>query len=195
MAMAASPDDTDEDIRVCLNQGRYSEAFELVLARYRNKIIRLAYSVLRDLALAEDTAQDVCVRIWHALPAYRGESSVSTWVYAITRNTSLTAIARLKRNSTRAPLSSDDPDLRRIAANIPAPPLRKHSGPDLSGVLLQLPDKHRQAVILFYMEERSYVEVATMMGLPVGTVKTYLHRARKALAGAILRDKVERTKS
>jgi DNA-directed RNA polymerase specialized sigma24 family protein len=45
------------------------------------------------------------------------------------------------------------------------------------------------------MEERSYVEVATMMGLPVGTVKTYLHRARKALASAIVRDKVERTKS
>jgi len=191
--MAESSENNDEDIQIRLNERRYDDAFELLLTRYRNKIIRLAYSMLGNAVLAEDTAQDVCVRIWRALPTYRGESSVSTWVYAITRNTSLTALAVMIRTSNRVPLSSDDPDLRRIAENIPAPAAKEYSGPDLTRVLQQLPDKHRQAVVLFYMEERSYGDVAAMMDLPVGTVKTYLHRARKALAGALLEDKLKRT--
>jgi RNA polymerase sigma-70 factor (ECF subfamily) len=127
---------------------------------------------------AEDAAQDVCVRIWRALPAYRGESSVSTWVYAITRNTCLTAIAAMKRTSDRNPPSGDDRNLQQFAENIPAPEPKAHSGPDLSHAMQQLPENYRQAVMLFYMEERSYVEVAAMMALPIGTVRTYLHRAK-----------------
>ncbi|HLQ77073.1 MAG TPA: sigma-70 family RNA polymerase sigma factor [Terriglobia bacterium] len=188
--MAESAENDDDEIQICLKQKRYSDAFELLLSRYRNKMIRLAYSMLGDLALAEDTAQDAGVRIWRALPAYRGESSISTWVYAITRNTSLSALASMKRRSTRVPRSSDDPELRRITENIPVQ--EEHSGPDLSGVLQQLPDNHRQAVMLFYMEDKSYGEVAAMMDLPIGTVRTYLHRAKKALAAGLLEDKLRR---
>jgi len=186
--MADSAEKNDDDIQICLKQKHYSDAFELLLSRYRNKMIRLAYSMLGDLALAEDTAQDAGVRIWRALPAYRGESSISTWVYAITRNTSLSALASMKRRSTRVPRSSDDPELRRIAENIPV--REEHSGLDLSGVLQQIPDNHRQAVMLFYMEDKSYGEVAAMMGLPIGTVRTYLHRAKRALAQALLEEKL-----
>ena len=188
--MADSAEKNDDDIQICLKQKHYSDAFELLLSRYRNKMIRLAYSMLGDLALAEDTAQDAGVRIWRALPAYRGESSISTWVYAITRNTSLSALATMKRRSTRAPRSSGDPEMHRIAENIPVQ--EDHSGPDLSGVLQQLPDNHRQAVMLFYMEDKSYGEVAAMMGLPIGTVRTYLHRAKRALAAALLEEKLKR---
>lgn len=188
--MAESAEKDDDDIQICLKQKRYSDAFELLLSRYRNKMIRLAYSILGDLALAEDTAQDAGVRIWRALPAYRGESSISTWVYAITRNTSLSSLASMKRRSTRLPRSSDDPELRRIAESIPVQ--EDHSGPDLSGVLRQLPDNHRQAVMLFYMEDKSYGEVAAMMDLPIGTVRTYLHRAKKTLAAALLEKKLRR---
>jgi RNA polymerase sigma-70 factor (ECF subfamily) len=181
--MAVPPENIEEEIRGRLNERRYDEAFDLVLARYRNKIMRLAFSIVGNLAGAEDAAQDACVRIWRALPSYRGDSSVSTWVYAITRNTCLTAV---KRASTRESISSDDPVFRHAASSISAPASKESAMPNLLRVLQQLPEKHRQAVRLFYMEEKSYGEVATMMDLPIGTVKTYLHRARKALAGALL---------
>jgi len=61
---------------------------------------------------------------------------------------------------------------------------------DLPLLLAQLPEKYRQVVVLFYMEERSYEEVARMLDLPMGTVKTYLHRARKELAVAVMRDRI-----
>ena len=193
--MAEDSENSDDDVRIRLKQGLYDDAFELLLERYRNKIMRLAYSMLGDSSQAEDAAQDVCVRIWRALPAYRGESSVSTWVYAITRNTCLTEIAAMKRTSDRTPLSGDDPNLRQFAENIPAPEPNAHSGPDLSYAMQQLPEKYRQAVMLFYMEEKSYVEVAAMMALPIGTVRTYLHRAKKALAVSLMTEKTGRNPS
>jgi len=187
--MAEAPENSDEDIRIRLNQGLYEAAFELLLQRYQNKIMRLAYSMIGNSSQAEDAAQDVCVRIWRALPAFRGESSISTWVYAITRNTCLTAIAAMKRTSERSPLSSGDPNLQQLAENVPAPEPKANSGPDLSYAMQQLPENYRHAVKLFYMEEKSYVEVAAMMALPIGTVRTYLHRAKKALAVALMTEK------
>jgi RNA polymerase sigma-70 factor (ECF subfamily) len=193
--MAEAPDISDDDIRIRLSQGLYEDAFELLLERYRNKIMRLAYSMIGNSAQAEDAAQDVCVRIWRALPGYRGDSSVSTWVYAITRNTCLTAIAAMKRTSVLNSLAGDDPNLQQLAENIPAPEPKEQSGPDLSHAMQQLPENYRQAVMLFYMEEKSYVEVAAMMELPIGTVRTYLHRAKKALSVALMNEKAGRNPS
>src|SRR3954466_13532852 len=112
--MAEAPENSDEDIRIRLHQGLYEAAFELLLERYRNKIMRLAYSIIGNSSQAEDAAQDVCVRIWRALPSYRGDSSISTWVYTITRNTCLTAVAAIRRNSARTTLSGDDPNLQQL---------------------------------------------------------------------------------
>src|ERR1041385_8452755 len=82
----------EQEIRACLDQKRYREAFDLLLAEYRNKVFRLCSSMLGDSTQAEDLAQDVFMRIWKALAGFRGQSSLSTWIYAITRNTCLTAI-------------------------------------------------------------------------------------------------------
>ncbi len=78
----------DEEIRTHIDAKRYTEAFELVLAQYQNKVFRLACSILGNQSVAEETAQEIFVRIWRALPGYRGLASISTWVYAIARNTS-----------------------------------------------------------------------------------------------------------
>ena len=79
----------DEEIRTHIDAKRYTEAFELVMAQYQNKVFRLACSILGNQSVAEETAQEIFVRIWRALPGYRGMASISTWVYAIARNTSL----------------------------------------------------------------------------------------------------------
>jgi RNA polymerase sigma-70 factor (ECF subfamily) len=175
----------DQEIRACLNEKRYVPAFDLIVKNFSGKVMRLAYSILGNRALAEDLTQDVFVRIWRALPAYRGQSSVSTWIYSITRNTCLTALKRARANNA---ISLDEP-LIRAEAESEAFLSRESSFIDLPSLLLKVPEKHRQVVMLFYMEEKSHEEVARQLDLPIGTVKTYLYRARKTLMSLLLQEK------
>jgi RNA polymerase sigma-70 factor (ECF subfamily) len=178
----------EQEIRACLDQKRYQEAFDRLLPEFQNKVFRLAYSMLGDAALAEDMAQEVFIRIWKALPAFRGQSALSTWIYAITRNTCLTA---LKKGAAMKESSLEEPNVARAAKEAGVPPAR-HAEIDVLRFLDQLPERHRQVLRLYYMEERSYEEVARLLEWPMGTVKAYLHRARKELAEAVARSKMER---
>ena len=174
-----SPNTSDAEIRKHLNAGRYAEAFELVVSAYQHKVFRLAFSILGNVALAEETAQEVFLRVWRALPAYRGQSSVSTWIFSIARNSALTA---WNNAAERRSISLDETAGRMAAEARNAAWRRPTGGPDVARLVAQLPEKYRRVIALFYMEEKSYEEVARLLGLPMGTVKTYLHRARKELA-------------
>lgn len=171
----------DEDIRERLKGQRYAEAFELVLDRYQDKVFRLAFSMMRNETQAQDATQDVFVRIWKGLPGYNAGAALSTWVYTITRNTCLT---ELKKRSTRPTVSLQEPDLEAVADRIPAlqsadpEPGREM---DVAAMLSELPENYRRVITLFYLEQKSYAEVAAMLGLPLGTVKTLLFRAKKEL--------------
>ena len=176
----------EQEIRACLDQKRYREAFDLLLAEYRNRVFRLCSSMLGDRAQAEDIAQDVFMRIWKALAGFRGQSSLSTWIYAITRNTCLTAI---KSAAARKEVPLEEAGVERAATTEEAAISR--TGVDLEALVAQLPEKHRQVLRLYYMEEKSYDEVARLLDLPMGSVKTYLHRARKQLAEAVARSRME----
>ena len=178
----------EQEIRACLDQKRYREAFDQLLPEFQNKVFRLAYAMLGDAALAEDMAQDVFIRIWKALPGFRGQSALSTWIYAITRNTCLTT---LKKGAMKRESSLEEPNVARAAEEAGVPPAR-HAEIDVLRFLDQLPERHRQVLRLYYMEERSYEEVACLLEWPMGTVKTYLHRARKELAEAVARSKMEK---
>lgn len=171
----------DNDIRQHLDARRDAAAFELVVERYRDKVFRLAYSMMRNETQAEDVAQDVFVKIWKALPAYDGSASLSTWIYTITRNTTLT---ELKKRTTRPTVSLQEPELEAGADSIPA--LQIHDAGagaemDVEILLERLPEKYRQVITLFYLEQKAYEEVATLLGIPLGTVKTLLFRAKKEL--------------
>jgi RNA polymerase sigma-70 factor, ECF subfamily len=180
----------EQEIRACLDQKRYREAFALLLPEYQNKVFRLAYGMLGDAALAEDTAQEVFIRIWKALEGYRGQSSLATWIYAITRNTCLTS---LKKGASRKEVSMEEPGVESVVERLSVPPAaEKHAGIDVSALVAQLPEKHRQVLRLYYMEEKSYQEVSRLLDMPMGTVKVYLHRGRKELAEALARSKMEK---
>ena len=71
-----------------------AEEFDQIVRDYQDKIFRLAFSMLGDRAAAEESAQEALLRIWRGLPGFRGASSLSTWIYTITRNTCLTALSR-----------------------------------------------------------------------------------------------------
>jgi RNA polymerase sigma-70 factor (ECF subfamily) len=150
-----------------------SQAFERLLDEYRDKVFRLACSILHDEASAEDATQDIFLRIWKALPGFRRESSLSTWIYAIARNVCLT---RRRMASAHRTFTLDEAR----ANEIPARPAA--SDADLRTLIGQLPTRYRDVLMLFYLEDRSYQQVALALDLPMGTVKTNLHRAKKELA-------------
>jgi len=164
------------------------EEFERIVREYQDRIFRLAVSILGDRAAAEEAAQDALLRIWKGLPRFRGESSLSTWIYTIARNACLTALARAGPRTE----SLDEPAGRRQADRHSGAAPETPLATDAEALIGTLPAKYRQVVTLFYMQEKSYDEVASMLGLPVGTVKTYLFRARKSLAEELARERVRK---
>jgi RNA polymerase sigma-70 factor (ECF subfamily) len=168
----------DQDIVEMLRGGALEAAFERLVDRYERKVYRLCCSLLRDTDQAQDAAQESLVRVWRALAKYDQRASLSTWIYTITRNRCLTAIER------RRDLDSlSDPAVEHAAELSQA--VDPESEQDHLAVLRELvealPERFRRVLTLFYYEERSVAEVAQMLGLPEGTVKTNLHRARAAL--------------
>jgi len=162
------------------------ETFERIALEYQDKIFRLSFSYLRDRADAEEAAQDVLLRVWKGLSSFRSESSLSTWIYAVTRNTCLTA---LRRRSLKC-VSLEEPEAYRQTERRALDQWLMPEKPRAADLLNRLPAKYRQAVALFYMQEKSYDEVARMLDIPVGTVRTYLFRARKSLAEELVRERV-----
>lgn len=170
----------DEAIIQLVRAGRAQEAFARLVAAYRRRVFGLAFSILRDRAAAEDLAQEVFVKLWQALPRYDGRAKLSTWIYAITRNASVSAL-----RSRRRTLSMSDRAVRDEAEGVATAAGPAPGDEGLRRAIEALPEKQRRAVTLYYLDERTVEEVAEMMGLPANTVKTHLHRARAQLAVAL----------
>ncbi len=170
----------DDAIIQLVQAGRGQAACERLVRDYRRRVFGLAYGILRDRDAAEDLAQEVFVKLWKALPRYDGRAQLSTWIYAITRNAAVSAL-----RARRRPLSLSDPLVQVEAENIAAHSTDATDDATLRRRIEALPDKQRQAVTLYYMDERPVDEVAAMMGIPVNTAKTHLHRARASLAAAL----------
>ena len=169
----------DADLAALVQAGRLHTAFEGIMARYESKVFHLCMALLRNTHAAEDVAQESFLRIWRALESYNSETaSLSTWIYAITRNRCLTELAR--RPHPMQVSEDGETDEHQAAVAAPSPPDARALGV-LRGLVELLPASLRTSLMLYYFEERSVEEVASMLGIPQGTVKTHLHRARIAL--------------
>ena len=176
-AAVSEATERDRDIVELLRTGGRDRAFEELLRRYEGKVYRLCCALLRDRAQAEDAAQESLVRVWRALDRYDGRASLSSWIYAISRNRCLTALEK------RRPLDSLDELSEAAELELPATGEPGDGRAEqLLGLVELLPERLRRALVLYYYEERSVSEVALMLGCPAGTVKTALFRARAALA-------------
>jgi RNA polymerase sigma-70 factor, ECF subfamily len=168
----------DQDIVELLHGGALEAAFERLVDRYERKVYRLCCSLLRNTDQAEDAAQESLVRVWKALAKYDQRASLSTWIYTITRNRCLTAIERRRDLDS---LSDPEVEHEAEAAQAVGPETEQDHLTMLRELVEALPERFRRVLTLFYYEDRSVAEVAQMLGLPEGTVKTNLHRARAAL--------------
>lgn len=183
----------ESDIQRELRAGQYSAAFALLLERCKERVFRLAWSILRNETQAEDAAQDVFVKIWKGLPAYQGGASLSTWIFAITRNTCLSELTRRGRHPT---VSLQEPAMEAASDSIPA--LRSADPEpgaemDVKILLAQLPEKYRQVITLFYLEQKAYEEVAGMLASPWGRSR-HLFSARKKNCCESMRERRERSR-
>ena len=161
------------EVEELIRARRYDEALERMLQDYQGKVFRMALTILRDTGRAEEVTQDVFLKLWRALPAYDGRAAVGTWLYTIARNTCLTAVRAAGYRRT-SPL--DD-------VTEPGAPTATALKVSVDQCLSRLPEIQRQVITLFYLQDRNVSEVAAMLDLPEGTVKSHLHRARRALAG------------
>jgi RNA polymerase sigma-70 factor (ECF subfamily) len=162
----------DEDVQHLLQKRRYKEALEQLLNTYETRVFRMALTFLKDPARAEDVTQEIFLKLWQALPDYDGRASPGTWLYAIARNTCLSAS---RSDSYRKTLPLD-------ASSEPAAPAPAViADMELAQCIDRLPEVQRTVITLFYLQEKRVDEVARMLGMPEGTVKSHLHRARLAL--------------
>ncbi|HWJ07654.1 MAG TPA: sigma-70 family RNA polymerase sigma factor [Steroidobacteraceae bacterium] len=172
-----------------LAAGRHARAFDLIVPEYKDRVFRLAWTMLKNRAAAEDATQETLVRVWKALPGFDGRAQLGTWIYAITRNTCL-----MELRKRRPTVSFDDPDsheAQAAAASVATGPASDPERDNLLRLVETLPANQQEAVRLFYLEERSYEAVAEVLGMPLGTVKNLLFRARKRLAELARPDEVE----
>lgn len=177
----------DADLLVALRAGDRRTVLEGLMERYRQKVMHLAVSIVRDTALAEDLSQTTFVKVWQALPKFDGRAALSTWLYTIARNTCLTAVERERRlvpleDFQEAADDDGDPLLFGREAAGPETAGQAAAEYDVSKLLEKLPEPYRRVVVLFYLEDRSCEEVGELLSMPTGTVKALLHRGRKKLA-------------
>jgi RNA polymerase sigma-70 factor (ECF subfamily) len=181
---------TDEELIARVLTGDRG-SYDVLVARHADLVYTIVLRILWNEDDADDVAQETFVRAYRALPRFRGDSKFSSWLYRIAVNRALTHLKRRKRRS------AGDAEVADAADGIPgSEPVLGRSEEDPERQVLaaeeramvreavaKLPPRYRAVITLFYLEERSYKEVAGVLGVPVGTLKTHLHRAR-----ALLRD-------
>ena len=160
-----------------------TEAFRALVDLHRDRAYGLALRIVRVPVDAEEVAQDAFVRVWRALPRFRGESTFATWLYRIVLRLAVDRAARLRRRRAVEGRPGEDAAVSEPAATGPATELGE-IGERLERLIAGLTEAQRAVVTLYYYRDQSVEEVARLLGSPENTVKTHLSRARAALRAA-----------
>jgi RNA polymerase sigma-70 factor, ECF subfamily len=155
------------------------DAFRQLVERYQGAVYNLAYRMLGDPGDAEDAAQEIFVRIYRQLGRYDPARKFSTWTLAIATNFCIDQLRR--RRMQLVPLENIIPWARAREAGPEGEAITQEERDEVQRLITQLPEKYRAPLVLRYFEELSCAEIAEVLGMPEGTVKTQIHRARKAL--------------
>lgn len=166
-------------------------AYRELVRRYQRPVFSLIYRMVRDRELAEDLAQETFVKVLNAIGSYRPEFKFSSWIFKIANNA---AIDQLRRRSLDT-LSLDGSPHAETAEAIEATTLQvgdgrenaldevanRELGGQIEAAIARLRPEYRNCILLRHVDGRPYEEIAEILDLPLGTVKTYIHRARNEL--------------
>jgi RNA polymerase sigma-70 factor, ECF subfamily len=191
---------SDQEVVAEATRGREAAYRELV-RRYERPVFSLIYRMVRNRELAEDLSQETFIKVLNALASYRPEYKFSSWVFKIANNA---AIDHLRRRELDT-LSLEGSPHADTAEKIEATALQigekaesaldavanKELGTEIEQAIARLRPEYRTCILLRHVEGRAYEEIAEMLNLPLGTVKTYIHRARNELRIALAHLKEE----
>ncbi|HYX41199.1 MAG TPA: sigma-70 family RNA polymerase sigma factor [Pyrinomonadaceae bacterium] len=162
-------------------------SFEELVRRYQRPIVSYVYRMTGDYEAALDLTQDVFIKVYGSLARYRAEFKFSTWIYRIAHNA---AIDYLRRTGPRMQeLETEDGYVRPIPSGVLTPEQEsehKERRAEIEDVIRQLPAAYRELIILRHGHDLSYDEIAEVTGLPLGTVKNRIFRAREAMRSPLI---------
>ena len=165
-----------DDALVSAARDGSSEAFDELVDRYRAPVVRLAYRLTQDADEAKDIAQESFLRAYRRLNTFRPDRPFSRWLFVIARNASLDALRRRRR---AAALPANE-----TAQLEPGPEeaaLRNDEAERVHHALETLPGHYRDVLEMYYVRSMRYREIADALGVPLGTVKTHISRAKRRL--------------
>jgi RNA polymerase sigma-70 factor, ECF subfamily len=182
----------DRDLVTLALKGRET-AYRELLSRYERPVFSLVFRMVRDRSLAEDLAQETFIRAFHALKSFNPSYRFSSWLFKIANNLTIDHLRKrtletVSLDGAPGAVSQEEVDRTRIAvADGGEDPLSYVENRELGGQIEEaigrLRPEYRTAVLLRHVEGYSYEEIAGIMEVPLGTVKTFLHRARHELKG------------
>ncbi len=184
----------DQEV-VLLARGGREAAYRELVRRYERPVFALLYRMVRDRELAEDLAQETFVKALNAIDSYRPEFKFSSWIFKIANNAAIDHLRRRELDTLSldgSPHAETPEAMQATALQIGArqeSPLDAVEARELGGAIEaaigRLRPEYRSCILLRHVEGRAYEEIAEILDLPLGTVKTYIHRARNELRLAL----------
>jgi len=180
----------DADVVALAQQGRDS-AFRELIRRYERPVFSLIYRMVRDRELAEDLAQDTFIKVLNHIDRYRPEFKLSSWLFKIANNVAIDHLRRRQLDTVSidgSPHAQTQDAIEATSFDVVGQQesaLDEMEARELGGAIERaiatLRPEYRSCIMLRHVEGRSYEEIAATLDLPLGTVKTYIHRARHEL--------------
>ena len=163
-----------------------NNAFKFLVSKYQRLVVHVVGRIVQQNDEVEDICQEVFIKVFKTLKRFRGDSKLATWIATIAYNTAITHIRKKKRRgevsySEQPLLISAEKDTGLNQKLIEKEEAKKY----LLQLIETLPVNYRTVLTLFHLEEFSYKEIEEITGMPEGTIKSYLSRARKILKGKI----------
>lgn len=166
----------DDGALVASALGGNPDAFGTLVERYDRAVYHLAFRTMRDAEEARDVAQEAFFKAYRSLRTFKPGAKFSTWIFAIAYHACCDRLARKKRYS-----NEELPDWADTAPGPEQTAIALDEASRLRMAIEALPEKYRTVITLYHLQGRQYEEIAEVLGLPMGTVKTHLFRAKEHL--------------
>jgi len=180
----------DRELATLAARGR-EPAFRELLRRYERPVFSLVYRMVRNRTLAEDLAQEAFIRAFNAIGSYKTSYKFSNWILKVANNHTIDYLRKRKLDTVSidgSPHATSPDQIQRSQLVIESPDENPHEyvehrelGGQIEEAIGELREEYRTVILLRHVEGYAYEEIADIMDLPLGTVKTYLHRARGEL--------------
>ncbi|NLM36749.1 MAG: sigma-70 family RNA polymerase sigma factor [Firmicutes bacterium] len=180
--------DQEEALLIRKAKARDEEAFRALVELHKAKVYHLLLGMLRDEDQAQELTQETFVKAWKGLPAFRGESTLWTWLYRIAYHTAVDYLRKKKRQEEIVVLEETGGELSKGPENDPLElVIKRDKEEDLHQALSRLSLRQRVVLILYYFQGLSYREIAAVTRRPLASIRADLHRGKERLRQLIIK--------